>query len=92
MCPVPDHLKLELIRGARISHASREFAPRCEPHPARAKWNPMIRMNSGRSLAFQRLSRAPLQFILSVRLLSSGNKDAHSYTSGCMVRKISWIP
>eukprot|EP00661_Eupelagonemidae_sp_cell13_P022540 gene22540-biopygen1182 len=55
-----------LGRRTLIWHASREFAPRCEPHPARAKWNPMIRMGSGSSLAVQRLSRAPLQFILSV--------------------------
>eukprot|EP00661_Eupelagonemidae_sp_cell13_P014482 gene14482-biopygen5119 len=68
MCPVPDHLKLELSRGALILPAFREFAPRCEPHPACAKWGPMIRMSSGSSLAFQRLSRGTLYFILSVRL------------------------
>eukprot|EP00661_Eupelagonemidae_sp_cell13_P014996 gene14996-biopygen5159 len=34
-------------RGTLIWHASREFAPRCESHPARAKCGPMIRMSSG---------------------------------------------
>eukprot|EP00661_Eupelagonemidae_sp_cell13_P025762 gene25762-biopygen21015 len=58
----------ECRRGTLIWHASREFAPRCEPHPARAKWSPMIRMGSGSSLAFQRLSRDTLPLILSVRL------------------------
>eukprot|EP00661_Eupelagonemidae_sp_cell13_P023771 gene23771-biopygen4359 len=33
-------------RGTRIWHAYCEFAPRCEPHPERAKWGPMIRMGS----------------------------------------------
>eukprot|EP00661_Eupelagonemidae_sp_cell13_P022852 gene22852-biopygen10287 len=37
----------EFRRGALISPAFREFAPRCEPHPARAKCGPMIRMSSG---------------------------------------------
>eukprot|EP00661_Eupelagonemidae_sp_cell13_P021007 gene21007-biopygen13159 len=40
---------------------------RCEPHPARAKCGPMIRMSSGSSLAFQRLSRDTLPFILGVK-------------------------
>eukprot|EP00661_Eupelagonemidae_sp_cell13_P010496 gene10496-biopygen246 len=56
----------EFSRGALISSASREFAPRCEPHPARAKCGPMIRMSSGSSLAFQRLSRDTLKSILNV--------------------------
>eukprot|EP00661_Eupelagonemidae_sp_cell13_P007622 gene7622-biopygen13603 len=43
------------------------FTPRSEPPHARAKWSPMIRMVSGSSLAFQRLSRDTLPFILSVR-------------------------
>eukprot|EP00661_Eupelagonemidae_sp_cell13_P008191 gene8191-biopygen9144 len=36
----------EFRRGTLIWHASREFAPRCEPHPrtARTKWGPTIRM------------------------------------------------
>eukprot|EP00661_Eupelagonemidae_sp_cell13_P025703 gene25703-biopygen3013 len=58
----------EFRRGTLICHASREFAPRCEPHPARAKWGPMIRMSSGSSLVSQRLSRDTLKFIRSVRL------------------------
>eukprot|EP00661_Eupelagonemidae_sp_cell13_P022192 gene22192-biopygen2713 len=58
----------ESRRGTLIWHASREFAPRCEPHPARAKWGPMIRMGSGSSLAFQRLSRDTLKFILGVKV------------------------
>eukprot|EP00661_Eupelagonemidae_sp_cell13_P001486 gene1486-biopygen7791 len=44
------------------------FAPRSEPPHARAPGAQMIRIASGSSLAFQRLSRATLKFILSVRL------------------------
>eukprot|EP00661_Eupelagonemidae_sp_cell13_P024443 gene24443-biopygen8944 len=62
------HIEEAFRRGTLIWHASREFAPRCEPDPARAKWGPMIRMSSGSSLAFQRLSQDTPPFILSVRL------------------------
>eukprot|EP00661_Eupelagonemidae_sp_cell13_P012884 gene12884-biopygen12516 len=62
-----------------MSHASREFAPRCEPHPARAKWCPMIRLSSGSSLAFQRLSRDTLPFILGVKV---GGNEKSSRCSG----------
>eukprot|EP00661_Eupelagonemidae_sp_cell13_P025773 gene25773-biopygen15060 len=64
----------EFRRGTLIWHASREFAPRCEPHPARAKWGPMIRMSSGSSLALQRLSREPLRPILGVKV--GGNDES----------------
>eukprot|EP00661_Eupelagonemidae_sp_cell13_P013614 gene13614-biopygen11085 len=58
----------EFRRGTLISPASREFAPRCEPHPARAKCGLMIRMRSGSRLAFQRLSRDTLKSILGVKV------------------------
>eukprot|EP00661_Eupelagonemidae_sp_cell13_P010450 gene10450-biopygen7764 len=44
------------------------FAPRSGPPHARATGAQMIRMASGSSLAFQRLSREPLRVFLSVRL------------------------
>eukprot|EP00661_Eupelagonemidae_sp_cell13_P024463 gene24463-biopygen11902 len=62
-------------RGTLIGHASREFAPRCEPHPARAKWCPMIRLSSGSSLAFQRLSRDTHPFILGVKVGGNGKSS-----------------
>eukprot|EP00661_Eupelagonemidae_sp_cell13_P014644 gene14644-biopygen18651 len=48
----------------------REPPSRSEPPHARAPGAQMIRMASGSSLAFQRLSRYTLPFILSVRLAS----------------------
>eukprot|EP00661_Eupelagonemidae_sp_cell13_P001087 gene1087-biopygen22744 len=60
----------ESPRGTLLWHAPCEFTPRCEPHPARAEWGPMIRMGSGSSLAFQRLSPTLRSSILSVRLAS----------------------
>eukprot|EP00661_Eupelagonemidae_sp_cell13_P022840 gene22840-biopygen16291 len=42
----------EFPRRTLLWHASHEFAPRCEPHPARAKWGPIIRMGSGSTPLF----------------------------------------
>eukprot|EP00661_Eupelagonemidae_sp_cell13_P025649 gene25649-biopygen1474 len=56
-------------RGALISPAFREFAPRCEPPPARAKCGPMIWMSSGREAAGEALT--PPQLLTGTPLLRS---------------------
>eukprot|EP00661_Eupelagonemidae_sp_cell13_P010759 gene10759-biopygen21339 len=58
------------------------FAPPSEPPHARAPGAQMIRMASGSSLAFQRLSRDTPNFILSVRLASGDQGSSHFTNCG----------
>eukprot|EP00661_Eupelagonemidae_sp_cell13_P008663 gene8663-biopygen19659 len=82
----------ESRRGTLIWHAPREFAPRCEPHPARAKWGPVIRLRSGSRLAFQRLSRDVLKFILSIRLAATRFPVVPSGAKRCDVASSLTLP
>eukprot|EP00661_Eupelagonemidae_sp_cell13_P022502 gene22502-biopygen20741 len=62
-------------KGMHHTRTFASFAPRFGPHAARAPGAAMIRMRSGSSLASQRMSRASLRPILSVRLAESGGCD-----------------
>eukprot|EP00661_Eupelagonemidae_sp_cell13_P020243 gene20243-biopygen19100 len=63
-------------RGTLISPAFREFAPRCEPPPARAKCGAMIRMSSGTRSAGVQYHNLPLAGCVVVRKCDNPGETA----------------